>query len=533
MGNTTDLPSYPPSSLKKHFKSLERHKDPILVFDSNQEIIFANRLSLKLFKSKKNKLFHSSLYQISTDFQPHQQKETPQAIVQEINGFGNEGPKSFQWYFKTSQSKEFMCSIYLNLFRSDGKLLCTAFLRNIQSNKVTKNTNKNSNENRRLDQKTLESNESLMDLLSIPKKTTNINSNSNQNKVKKSASSPSLKIVKTSFNTTTNNSMQKKRVARNTTKEEKHHLLSFDDYDTKMTDILEGIKTIIRDSDDFSLENEVTQDLNEIYKVFKSAIVYRDSRVTKLNETIVEDRKTHKKKYQELESHLQRRLVGLKGEQELKESLQAENDFFQKNFNEMKRLMRIQQKALKKMKKISKKTKDFKNNIYQASSSSEDSSDNSLSSDLDSSSEKKKKKPKKKNENEEPKKKIENKSPNIKNKTKLYQTNNVTTSENESTDEKETEREKEKEKENKNDNNNGAQNENGKEKSPINKKRTTKSNLKKIKKNQNKIKNKPRTKSKEKEFSKGKKKSKHNNKKTKKRVTKKKNNTKKSQTKNN
>ncbi|KAJ3425178.1 selenoprotein w [Anaeramoeba flamelloides] len=424
MGNTTNLPSYPPTSLKKHFKSLERHQDPILVFDSNQEILFSNRLSQKLFKTKKNKLANSSLYAISPDFQIHQKKETRQAIVQEINGFGNDGPKDFQWCFKNSHNKEFTCTLHLNLFRSDGKLLCTVFLQNVQQQKKNKTSNnKNKTVPKNINQKTLETNKSLIDLLSPTKKpkpiitktetattattstststlaststsTTTPTKLSTHNRIKKVTSSQSLR--KTTVNKSNNNTFQKKRIARNSPKDDKHHILTFDDYDTKMTDKLEKIKTIIWDSDDFSLENEVIQDLNDVYEVFKSAITYRDSRVAQLNKTLNEDRKKNKKKYQELESHLQRRLIGLKGEQELKQSLQSENNFFQKNFNEMNKLVRIQKNALKKMRKIAKKTKDFKNNVYQSSSTSEDSSDGSLSSALDPDSDSDNKSSKKK-----------------------------------------------------------------------------------------------------------------------------------------
>ncbi|KAJ6250461.1 bromo adjacent homology domain-containing 1 protein [Anaeramoeba flamelloides] len=472
MGNTTNLPSYPPTSLKKHFKSLERHQDPILVFDSNQEILFSNRLSQKLFKTKKNKLANSSLYAISPDFQIHQQKETRQAIVQEINGFGNDGPKDFQWCFKNSHNKEFTCTLHLNLFRSDGKLLCTVFLQNVQQQKKNKTSNnKNKTVPKNINQKTIETNKSLIDLLSPTKKpkpiitktetattattststststltststsTTTPTKLSTHNRIKKVTSSQSLR--KTTVNKSNNNTFQKKRIARNSPKDDKHHILTFGtvtypffflllfiiiilkiitikhqykistfvtisnqkklkrpscyDYDTKMTDKLEKIKTIIWDSDDFSLENEVIQDLNDVYEVFKSAITYRDSRVAQLNKTLNEDRKKNKKKYQELESHLQRRLIGLKGEQELKQSLQSENNFFQKNFNEMNKLVRIQKNALKKMRKIAKKTKDFKNNVYQSSSTSEDSRDDSLSSALDPDSDSDNKSSKKK-----------------------------------------------------------------------------------------------------------------------------------------
>ncbi|KAJ3426186.1 hypothetical protein M0812_28636 [Anaeramoeba flamelloides] len=111
--------------------------------------------------------------------------------------------------------------------------------------------------------------------------------------------------------------------------------VSKDFHNLKITRLISKIENKVENSESPSLKRQIDEKLQQVFNVFYEAINSRDEQIKKLNEKLKVERKNHKKKFEKLESHLQRRLTGLQSEKETKKQMMEENLTFRRNLKEV------------------------------------------------------------------------------------------------------------------------------------------------------------------------------------------------------
>ncbi|KAJ5075531.1 hypothetical protein M0811_07101 [Anaeramoeba ignava] len=111
---------------------------------------------------------------------------------------------------------------------------------------------------------------------------------------------------------------------------------------------IDSTKSLVRSNENMELEHLVVPKLNLIEEIFVSVMSRLDSEINETQQTINFNRLQFKKKYSNLEENLQRRLEGMKIEQEAKIKISSENQ-------EIKNVCKNIQQMVQEMQKISDK----------------------------------------------------------------------------------------------------------------------------------------------------------------------------------
>ncbi|KAJ3431911.1 hypothetical protein M0813_01353 [Anaeramoeba flamelloides] len=216
-------------------------------------------------------------------------------------------------------------------------------------NKKTKNKNNTKKKNKKAKNKKkttaspiLKKSEQdfLSDLLSIPQKQT---SQKNQSTNSDSIESSAFSVSSTIYDSQDDNLN-----------------VSTDVHNLKITKLVERIQNKVENSESNHLKKKIDNCLREVYDIFCEAIEDRDKQINNLTEKIKSEKKKHNKKFENLESHLQRRLTGLQSEKETKKQMMEENLLYRRNSNEFEELLNKQNQSISRLSKITKECVEFR-----------------------------------------------------------------------------------------------------------------------------------------------------------------------------
>ncbi|KAJ6238695.1 yeats domain [Anaeramoeba flamelloides] len=119
--------------------------------------------------------------------------------------------------------------------------------------------------------------------------------------------------------------------------------------ETEYLNFQEKIKSVVRISKDASIEKKVINEFQKYDDRFYKGLEQRDKYLAKLTQKSNNSRQNEKKRYRELELHLQNKLTELKDEQEKRELLEKQNKQAIKLIQDLQNKYNAQKKTMKKV----------------------------------------------------------------------------------------------------------------------------------------------------------------------------------------
>eukprot|EP01156_Anaeramoeba_ignava_P023450 Anaeramoba_ignava/c21556_g4_i1.p1 GENE.c21556_g4_i1~~c21556_g4_i1.p1 ORF type:complete len:121 (-),score=41.35 c21556_g4_i1:182-544(-) len=108
----------------------------------------------------------------------------------------------------------------------------------------------------------------------------------------------------------------------------------------------------VRSSEDPELELKVVNYLNRIHNLCFNWISNKNLEIQNLSEKIQVERQSFRKKYQQLESHLQRRLDGYETERDVKKNVSNENQELKEKLDNLTQIIQEQFQVTEKLYKF-------------------------------------------------------------------------------------------------------------------------------------------------------------------------------------
>ncbi|KAJ3446518.1 hypothetical protein M0812_08328 [Anaeramoeba flamelloides] len=330
MGNLSSSLELSKKEFRKHRKTLLNSETPTILLKPSNSVHFLNKTALVLFniKTRKQKKKQYTIFDLSATFQTLKNIQTTKAVqnMTEV-ALKSGGTHTFQWDFLKTNGGRFSATVSMIFIRSGSQVF--GQLKLPQINKIKQQlslTAKPKSKHRKT--KTMsglkstakhlpknlpkEEQDFLTNLLTIPKKK---KMSSFQNMIGKSTAVSVSSAVYES--------------------QDENLEVSKDFHNLKITRLISKIENKVENSESSSLKNQIDEKLEQVFNIFSEAINSRDEQIKKLNEKLKVERKNHKKKFEKLESHLQRRLTGLQSEKETKKQMMEENLTFRRNLKEV------------------------------------------------------------------------------------------------------------------------------------------------------------------------------------------------------
>ncbi|KAJ6226171.1 hypothetical protein M0813_01140 [Anaeramoeba flamelloides] len=324
-------------TFKDYKKMIKKSPDCYMQIDSSGDIVDVNRSTVKLFKARSRKKFNKfKLNEITPKVQPHLKQETEKAIVNKIiqtlerakQGKGNE----FVWLYKDCEDQELWVHIRLRAINLVGSFVIEGLLKPIDNpEEVHKKLSKMKNSG---------------------------NEQKNNKKQSKSDSESSEEEESEDSESLDNEGNYSDKM-----NEISDRMLNLQDSDnlSQIFETLSKIKFLVRDAENIELEKLVVDKLNGIDNFFNEVLDNRNHHIYHLGERLMNERSENRKKYKQLEEHLQRRLGGMDYENEKKREIEISNENLTENIKKWQELLSAQislQKSIKKKKKKLNKDKN-------------------------------------------------------------------------------------------------------------------------------------------------------------------------------
>ncbi|KAJ3429012.1 hypothetical protein M0812_24351 [Anaeramoeba flamelloides] len=400
MGNISASVEYNKKEFKQHKKKLSNSQEPILLLQPSNKIIFTNKSAQKLFwiGSRKNK--NKTIFDISSKYQTKLKSNTRFAVKKvKEETLKTGGSHSFEWNFIKNNGIKFSSKVTLVYLRSNSQAYGQLKLENKQENDKRsrtqvrglssrkpkrakslgrKNTTKNNKKSIKKNKKTLANKKTK----NGNKKTKNKNNTKKNKKIKnnkKTMASPILKKSEQDFlsdlltipqnqqpqssQTINSESIESSGVSISSTiydSQDDNLTVSTDVHNLKITKLIEKIEYKIENSESNHLKKKIDNCLKGLYDIFCEAIEARDKQINNLTEKIKSEKKKHNKKFENLESHLQRRLTGLQSEKETKKQMMEENLLYRRNSNEFEELLSKQNESISRLSTITKECVEYR-----------------------------------------------------------------------------------------------------------------------------------------------------------------------------
>ncbi|KAJ5076067.1 hypothetical protein M0811_06929 [Anaeramoeba ignava] len=313
MGNSQKINTV--ISLKKkraYLRVFANSKEAIVIVDVSGSFVYVNSSSLELYQaSSELELSMHKFLNLSAVNQPQLGVSSEQAEIKIINTVLNEPNQTtdFDWVLKTIKKKEICVHIWATLVDLAGDITLKFIIR------PTINF---------LDPKVMKSQEikfSTPQLLNIDEN--DLSSTDH-------------------FSSTENQTNQNPQ---------KQILISLEDQDLEDTleNKIDEIKMTVRSSDDPDIELRIVKVLNSLHNLSTNWLSSKNTEIQKLSEKIQIERQSFRKKYQQLESHLQRRLDGYETERDVKKNVVSENKELKEKFHFLIKLIRDQFQVTEKL----------------------------------------------------------------------------------------------------------------------------------------------------------------------------------------
>ncbi|KAJ3445171.1 hypothetical protein M0812_11036 [Anaeramoeba flamelloides] len=334
MGNANTHTTLSQTSWRKYKKMISKSKEAILLIDDKTNFTFVNRAALTMLNIKKAKDIKITPALISPLRQEHlgvDSKSGSEAVVKRVYESKN-GKIDFVWQHQKITGELFYVRVYLTLVKVENKINCQTIWRKVDGPNDT-NSSMGSIDPRFVDID-VSAFDSEYDKSSITK-----SNNSNKEK--------SSRKVKEGISTKKPNESEIKSYTSD-------FIIDVDqvDIDEEFVNFQDNVKNIVRSTNDSNAEKKIIQEFIDFEKVFYQSIESRDKYIKSLSEKNRKSKGDSRRKYRDLETHLQETLKKYTKEKEVREKIELENRKMKKKLEEVKTIFRKQKKMTKKITSI-------------------------------------------------------------------------------------------------------------------------------------------------------------------------------------
>ncbi|KAJ5071138.1 hypothetical protein M0811_10622 [Anaeramoeba ignava] len=293
--------------IKSYLKTIREAKEAMTLVTSENTVLEANDLYAKLFglKSREDIVNKPLNMKLLAPFQPQLNKPLNEAM-EELNKTilkDTTGSVDFYWLQKDIKNEDVWVHVYLTFVKIKGKMCFQCIVRKIL------NPLENEIKEKPLDQSLYLVNPRFIGLNESESSQKEKDSFIDDSKSTTDFSDLEAKIETDSTTFTTSNSTTRSKTSTTKTQSTSNILLlDSDEFEMRLDDKIDTIKSIIRANENPKLEKKVIDELNEIKSIFEECNKSNQTQISKLADRLKIERERNKDKYNELESHLQKNL---------------------------------------------------------------------------------------------------------------------------------------------------------------------------------------------------------------------------------
>ncbi|KAJ5074431.1 calmin [Anaeramoeba ignava] len=307
---------------KKYEKQVRRSKECVLLLDETGKIYLANGRTAKMFGLRNSKVFmkQSQNFGLTPDYQPHLKTDTQTATRLLLEKAFKDGMVDNDFLCRTFKGQEFWVHSWITPINFGGKLITQAIMRKIDQ--------------------PLDSQEDSVKKIAPSQRLLNA----------EIFSSDPEDFPETVFSDSispqdTENSSPLNTIAKEEKKNQTFSLMIVSETD-KISQTVDSLKEKIRAVDNPNIERNVIKGLNEISQIHTDVVESFQKKIEDSMTKLKAQSENYKKKYEELETHLQRRLVELESIKKNSNKLKLENANLWKSLNEISQVVENQKQQL-------------------------------------------------------------------------------------------------------------------------------------------------------------------------------------------
>ncbi|KAJ3447010.1 hypothetical protein M0812_07814 [Anaeramoeba flamelloides] len=330
MGNVNSHKTLSKSSWRKYKKMISKSKEAILLIDDKTNFTFINRAALRMLNIKKNKKVNITPAMISPLRQEHlgvDSKSGSEAVVKRVYE-SKTGKIDFIWQHQTITGELFYVRVYLTILKVEDQINCQVMWRPVSDPNDEKTDG------------------------SIDPRFVNIDVSESENGSESQSKTSTLGME--SFSTQTNQNISSKMNNTTTNTQRTEILLDVGeiDIDDEFLNFQDKAKNIVRSTNNSTAEKKIIEEFQKFEKIFYQALESRDVYIKKILEKSHTAKSESRKKYRELENHLQKILGDFKIEKQQREESEKQNQKMKLQLKEVKSALVKQKKIFKKLTSI-------------------------------------------------------------------------------------------------------------------------------------------------------------------------------------
>ncbi|KAJ3431390.1 kinetochore protein ndc80 [Anaeramoeba flamelloides] len=302
---------YDKNEFKRFQKKTKKIKDALVIITKNLKIVHFNSGFQKLFNSSKSNITNSYFDKFLPEFQLQYQSKSVDFLKQTFTKVIDEKQtiSNYQAMHITADGYEFWALVYISVIQIEEKLSFQLILKQT-NNKLNSSTNSLPN----VDSQLLEGN--------------------------LSTSGSDFSFSSPTFSPRNEPPILKKKI---------NISISDDEVEDEMDDIISSIKFLTRSFNDSDMEQSIIGKMNKLTNSIDYLIQQKNEKITNLINEIKNDRLKHKKKYDQLEESLSRRITGVQNIKSQTKKSKNEYELMVSKMNEFIKLFESHQEIVKKM----------------------------------------------------------------------------------------------------------------------------------------------------------------------------------------
>ncbi|KAJ5078806.1 hypothetical protein M0811_04529 [Anaeramoeba ignava] len=351
MGNSPNALQIPKSKANNYLKRITTNSDPICLLSPTKEMIRANKVFMDLFRGSKKQVRKMQIVNQLPRLQTHFNNQSSVSIIERevSNAIADiNGRCSFFIQMKRFTGEIFWAHVGLLMVNVNTKPMCQVLIKETEKPQTIQVENIEEVETKL-----------VVDLTDDPSdaQTAEFRMTGGTDSETSGPNLHSVGFTKTQFSSPSNsrNFDDLPPIAQETSLH-----LEPSPIDTQISELIHSTKSQIRACENMDLEHLIVPKLNAIERIFSDVNQRLAIDILQLKSNIQHKRIASKKKYDSLESDIQRRLEGMKEEQIIKKKIESENHSLKKEFrlylNSIHQLQEISDKTIQ---LISQEQKDF------------------------------------------------------------------------------------------------------------------------------------------------------------------------------
>ncbi|KAJ6255723.1 hypothetical protein M0813_11110 [Anaeramoeba flamelloides] len=339
MGNVNGSRQLSKKSWRRYRKMIEKSKEAILLIDDQTNFTFINKKALEMLnaKNKNRKKLDLKPQDISPQRQEHLGISSDLAAKEIMTNVykSKTGAVDFIWNHKKITGELFYVHVYLTMITVEGKANCQVIWRPVSG------PNDSQKSKTSIDPKYLNIEVKSSDVTSENALDETLSNNSDFN-------FENTLSQTTSFSTSTKTKKQDVSTVNSNIPMELGEL----DIDTEFSNFQDSIKNIIRSTNDSIAEKKIIEQFKLFEQAFYDSLEIRDNYIKSLSEKNQKSKLNFKKKYRQLENHLQNKLLQAEKEKKKVTELEERNKKLLKRMEKYEKNLPRQKKLAKKLVKL-------------------------------------------------------------------------------------------------------------------------------------------------------------------------------------